>query len=369
MSIYIVVGAIIGTAFHTAVTKLASNSHFNLWLCILIGVMGAFAGLLLSDLANIHLFGNVTDSLIFSSLGSLLLLTLNSLIRRNKPIPENIEEIRISLPAITLSALRIVNGSKHRILCTHGWLDNANSFLPLLPLIENAEIVALDLPGHGSSDHLNAPYNIPATAHYVVEAAKQLKWDSYSLIGHSLGGCIAPFASAVAQDQIENIVFIEGLGPKTEPTENLINRLQLFNEDMSALPDRSNRILDSIDQAVESRLRANKMHKSSARLLAERQLNTIQTDAGEKWQWSFDIGLRVASPTYFTEEQVLAILKAVTCKSLCIVAHDGFLTKRPNTESRLSCLPDNQTVWLDGNHHLHMDNPQAVAEHINNFFS
>jgi len=82
MSIYIVVGAIVGMLFYTLVKRLKTSLQLNLWLCILIGVMGAFAGLLLSDLAEIHLFGNVTDSLIFSSLGSLLLLTLNSLIRR-----------------------------------------------------------------------------------------------------------------------------------------------------------------------------------------------------------------------------------------------------------------------------------------------
>jgi len=82
MSIYIVVGAIVGAAFYTLMKKLKASSQLNLWLCILIGVMGAFAGLLLADLADIHMFGNVTDSLISSSLGSLLLLALNSLIRR-----------------------------------------------------------------------------------------------------------------------------------------------------------------------------------------------------------------------------------------------------------------------------------------------
>jgi len=81
MSIYVVVGVVVGVAFYTLAKKLKASSQLNLWLCILIGVMGAFAGLLLSDLADIHLFGNVIDSLVFSSIGSLLLLTLNSLIR------------------------------------------------------------------------------------------------------------------------------------------------------------------------------------------------------------------------------------------------------------------------------------------------
>ena len=46
-----------------------------------------------------------------------------------------------------------------KILCLHGWLDNAASFNRLVPLLlDSAEdiptqIVALDFPGHGLSGH------------------------------------------------------------------------------------------------------------------------------------------------------------------------------------------------------------------------
>ena len=46
------------------------------------------------------------------------------------------------------------NTKKDRILLLHGWLDNAASFdllAPKLNCVLNAEIVALDLPGHGFS--------------------------------------------------------------------------------------------------------------------------------------------------------------------------------------------------------------------------
>ena len=38
-------------------------------------------------------------------------------------------------------------------LCLHGWLDNANSFLPLAEKLPQLQLVAIDLPGHGQSDH------------------------------------------------------------------------------------------------------------------------------------------------------------------------------------------------------------------------
>jgi pimeloyl-ACP methyl ester carboxylesterase len=41
------------------------------------------------------------------------------------------------------------------ILAVHGWLDNCNSFSPIAPLLplDDFRVIALDMPGHGLSDH------------------------------------------------------------------------------------------------------------------------------------------------------------------------------------------------------------------------
>mgnify|MGYP006388282055 CR=1 FL=1 len=45
------------------------------------------------------------------------------------------------------------------LLALHGWLDNAASFIPLLPLLEKYHVVALDFAGHGGSEHRAAGYD------------------------------------------------------------------------------------------------------------------------------------------------------------------------------------------------------------------
>ncbi len=77
MSLYIIVGVVIAGIFY----KTYEPNKLTLPLCLLLGVLGAFAGLWISDLADIHLIGNVIDSLIFSSIGSALLLGLGLLVR------------------------------------------------------------------------------------------------------------------------------------------------------------------------------------------------------------------------------------------------------------------------------------------------
>lgn len=276
-------------------------------------------------------------------------------------------EISIKLDDITLAALKTSSGSGHRILCIHGWLDNANSFSPLMQLIDDAEIIALDLPGHGHSDHQQSIYSLAAQAHTVLAVADKLNWQTFTLLGHSLGGCIAPFATAAAKDRVEKLILIEAAGPRSEPPESLPARLAQFHEDMSKPNKYQSRIFDSVDQAVESRLRANKMTPDSARLIIERQLKQVDVDGNLKWQWRFDSKLRVTSPSYFTEAQVQAVLAAIECQTLCILADDGYLADRAETEERLKNIKNLQIKTLKGNHHLHLDTPQPVADQINQF--
>lgn len=279
----------------------------------------------------------------------------------------NTTQIKLDVGRSQLAALKIYSGTRHRILCIHGWLDNANSFAPMLPLLKDAETVALDLPGHGHSDHHQSIYSLAAQAQTVLAAADALNWDSFTLVGHSLGGCIAPFATAAAKNRVKKLVLIEAAGPISEPAESLPARLARFQEDMSTPDKYKSRLFDSVEQAVESRLRANKMTRESAQLIVERQLEPVHVAGKEKWQWRFDSKLRITSPSYFTEAQVQAVLAAIACPVLCILADEGYLADREKTDERLKKISNVKTITLKGNHHLHLDTPVPVANEINQF--
>jgi len=81
MLLFVVVGAVIGVLFFRISFVLWGQHKLTLPLCIGLGIIGAFGGLLTADMADIRLVGNLIDGLLFSSIGSALLLGINLIFR------------------------------------------------------------------------------------------------------------------------------------------------------------------------------------------------------------------------------------------------------------------------------------------------
>ncbi|XP_036787278.1 serine hydrolase-like protein 2 isoform X4 [Manis pentadactyla] len=76
------------------------------------------------------------------------------------------------------------------VLCLHGWLDNANSFDRLIPLLpKDFQYVAMDFGGHGLSSHYSPgfPYYQQNFVSEIRRVTAALKWNRFSLMGHSFG--------------------------------------------------------------------------------------------------------------------------------------------------------------------------------------
>ena len=277
----------------------------------------------------------------------------------------SIETLTLPIGKQRLAALRIAPDPDHasaRVLCLHGWLDNANSFAPLMPALAGAdlELVAIDLPGHGLSDHWPGGYSPTDMMLAVVDALDALGWESCHLVGHSLGGCIAPLLACAQPDRLDSLTLIDALGPVSEPAERYPARLQRVLAD-HAQPERyRSRLFDSEAAAVDARLRVAHMPREAAELIITRQL--VRDESG--YRWRFDPALRMASTHYVTEAHVHTLLATIDSPTLCIMASDGFLAARPGTNARFDRLRQGTRVMVDGHHHVHMESPGEVARLI-----
>lgn len=280
----------------------------------------------------------------------------------------SLRELAVPVAFGALAGLRLARPGRPKLLALHGWLDNAASFLPLLPHLPELDLLLLDLPGHGHSAHLppGAEYGLGTHLHAALDAADALGWERFGLLGHSMGAAIAALAAAAVPGRVERLALLETLGPLAEAEEHTATRLQQAVAAARGRPGKPLRVFPDLAVAVRARIQASPIGESGARLLVER--GTRQVEDG--YVWSSDPRLTLPAAMRLTEAQVRVLLAAVACPVQVLYA-DPAQSYFPDDvrRGRLGALPQAELAVLPGGHHLHMDQPAAVAAVLGGFLA
>ena len=287
------------------------------------------------------------------------------------------DTVDIALGPIALLRSADASATAPRVLALHGWLDNAASFVPLAPLLGDVNLVAPDLPGHGRSAHLapGADYSFAGAVNAALDIADALGWERFALLGHSMGAGIGSLLAAACPERVERFVAIEALGALAEEPERTVSRLRDAVAATRALRDKRLRVFPDIATAVRVRMQANALSEPVARLLVERGLAPTPAnvdDAGSGsvgYVWSSDPRLTLPTMLRTTEAQVRNLVEGIVCPTRVIHADPAqpYLPEELR-RARAALLPQGELHVLSGGHHLHMEDPQAVAEVIGDFF-
>ena len=276
----------------------------------------------------------------------------------------DVREIRLDTGRGTLGALRAGPADGPKLLCLHGWLDNAASYLPLMPYLSEFDLVALDLPGHGGSDH-RAPgydYMLVDWIHDVLDALDALGWQRTRLLGHSMGGAIATMVAVAAPERIERLALIEALGPLAGDAADAGTRLRNAVRARRALKSgRPPKVIPDIEQAVDARLAVSNMSREAARLIVERNLRSVEGG----YVWRSDPRLTLPAHLRVDESFIRSWLRALEVPTfvLCAEPSPPYFTPAMR-DARLAEVPDARLAVLEGGHHLHMEKGESVASLI-----
>lgn len=277
------------------------------------------------------------------------------------------EEIKIHIPYLRLAARAWGPETGLPVLALHGWLDNAASFDHLAPLLPELRLIALDLPGHGLSNHR------PPGVHYhfidfipdVIAAAEQLGWQRFALLGHSLGAGIASFVAAVIPQRISHLALIEGLGPLSGKADESPAVLAKSMRQRTALASKDLPIYPSLEDAIKARFETGNLSWQTAATLAIRGSQSVPGGIS----WRSDPQLTLTSPIYLTEEQVLAFMNQIKAPTQLILGESGYLVKRELMAERYARIAQLEITVLSGGHHLHLEDPAATARVLASFFN
>jgi pimeloyl-ACP methyl ester carboxylesterase len=254
------------------------------------------------------------------------------------------------------------------LLALHGWLDNANTWELLAPLLPDYHIVCLDFAGHGQSSHRpdHTRYHTLDHVDDVHAVVKQLGWEKFTLMGHSMGAGIATIFAGTFPELITKLVLIEGLGTYAGDPEQAPGILRNAVEQWAAYQD-GTRLFADFEIAVRARQQGiGQVSAATARLLCERGVRAVEGG----FTWTTDKRLKLDSTLRLDEAQVQAFIAAIAAPTLLIQAEQGLPFGQSRYAARLAALRGVAVAKLAGGHHLHVDGQaEAVAARVRQFLA
>ncbi len=246
------------------------------------------------------------------------------------------------------------------VIALHGWLDNSASFAPLAECLPESRILAIDFFGHGHSDPLppSSLYSLFSCVQQVRGFCQALNLTEFDLLGHSLGGGTAALYASLFPEAVRKVILIEATIPALADEQELYAQTQRY---LNMAPEKkTSPWYASVEAAAQARSEKSGLSLASALWLAKRGTRP----EGEGVVWRTDPRLTVPSGHPYTQAQAQIFLQKLQTPTVAITAEDGFLSKYPYATQWTQDIPHGVQVLVPGEHHVHMEKPELVAEYI-----
>ncbi|MEC9283429.1 MAG: alpha/beta hydrolase [Bdellovibrionota bacterium] len=271
------------------------------------------------------------------------------------------QEKSILLNDLKLTYFEIGSADKPKLLCIHGWLDNAASFFKMIPFLkEHFHLYLLELPGHGHSEHLgkSAHYHLLDSITWIEDFRRKLDLDKLNFCCHSLGGVLAGLYSASFPENVNFLFSIEALGPISAPEDLGPESLRKYTKLYLSQKQKERKNHPSIESCIAARIRDGGVSREDAKLIVDRGV----IEHNHQYQWTFDRKLQISSPLRMTEKQVQNFLSAIECPYHLIVATDGISILRNVLKERSKAVKNLKIHNMTGGHHVHMEKPEELCQ-------
>ncbi len=216
--------------------------------------------------------------------------------RRALEVPVEVDTLVVD--GATIACRRWGGRDKPPLVLVHGGGANSRWWDHVAPQLTAAcSVVALDLSGHGDSDH-RASYSFATWANEILTVAEQAgDGQPAVVVAHSMGGLATVQAAASSGDRLKGIVIIDSPITQISPEEQA-GRLSAFGP---------KRVYPSVAAALE-RFHPVPDQPSSLSYVIDHVARTSLLEVPDGWMWKFDPGFtdRGARPLPETLSRVIA---------------------------------------------------------------
>ncbi|XP_041528000.1 serine hydrolase-like protein isoform X5 [Microtus oregoni] len=265
--------------------------------------------------------------------------------RRGKGEAGLLSELKLAVPWGHI-AVKVWGSQKNPpVLCLHGWLDNANSFDRLIPLLpQGFHYVAMDFGGHGLSSHHH-----PGFPYYHQSFVSDVRRVA---TGGTVGSMETENILTYKRRNIEHMLKVEASqkSPRVSSPEELLQGLLSKNIHLS---------------------------RECGELLLQR--GTTKVDTGLVLNRDPRLSLAENVFDFTSKEMFLQFIRSLQANVLFIKATQGYFGVRRENDNKKQPLlfmldalrvilkERFQYVEIPGNHYVHMNEPHLVAGFISSF--
>ena len=278
-------------------------------------------------------------------------------------------ELQFEVNGMLFSAQEWGASGQLPVLALHGWLDNSASFFALAPQLNNLHIVAVDLAGHGRSEHRpgQMAYTPWDDINDLLAIADQLGWERFAFLGHSRGAIISTLTAGAFPERVLCLGLVEGLLPEPGLPEDAPVQLAKAIGGLRSQLQKSPSIYPDINVAIKARERGMfPLGYEAARALTERGV----VAQGGGFSWSTDPRLLAPSILRLSREQLSAFVNNISAPVKLLLATEGLPKLYTNYLQQVAKFPHVNYELLEGGHHLHMEQEvDVVAQKLNEFFA
>ncbi|MBC3807531.1 alpha/beta hydrolase [Undibacterium seohonense] len=261
------------------------------------------------------------------------------------------------------------------LFMVHGWMDVAASFQFVVDcLSRDWHVIAPDWRGFGLTEYPKVEsYWFPD---YVADLDAILQHYSpeqpVNLLGHSMGGNIAMIYAGVRPERIAKLINLEGFGMPMTQAKQAPGRYRKWLDELREVP--------TLRHYADLTEVAGRLQKTNPRLSDQRASFLAQhwskENAQGQWELLADPAHKNSSPLLYHVDEVLQCWQNIAAPVLWVEANDTDIWRmigskeeaRVEIDRRMKFIPTIQTeVVMDAGHMLHHDQPEVLAQLIEEF--
>jgi pimeloyl-ACP methyl ester carboxylesterase len=262
-----------------------------------------------------------------------------------------------------------------KIFMLHGWMDVSASFQFVVDSLSRTwHVIAPDWRGFGLTQRSGADsYWFPDYVGDLDAILEQYSPDvAVNLVGHSMGGNVACLYAGIRPRRVANLINLEGFGlPVTRPEQAPARYAKWLDELRKPSSMRDYAMLED----VAARLQRTNPRLTDARAAFLARHWAAPNGAGT-WEILGDPAHMRTNPVLYRIEEILACWREITAPVLWIEAEQTDIwswmgpkhTARVEIDRRIACIANVKNLTINNaGHMLHHDQPQAVAQLLEQF--